>query len=226
VLLYRQNSFKDCDMNPRKRDISGQFFGRLTALSPDGKIGAATAWLFRCSCGTEKRIRMTSVTSGVVNSCGCLHKERCASGLNARRHGDARSGKVSRLHNIWRGMLKRCVVGAKHHSGAYAERGIGVCADWKEYEAFRAWSLSNGYGEGLTIDRKDNDGGYAPSNCRWVDRKTQARNRRTSRWITINGETLVLAEWLERAGISAPTFYKRVRQGRSDAEAILGKRYP
>ena len=214
-------------MNHRKRDISGQHFGRLLALNADGKIGAATAWMFKCSCGTIKRIRMTSVTSGIVRSCGCLHKERCASGLNSRRHGDARIGKVSRLHNIWRGMLKRCAVGAKHHSGSYAERGIIVCANWQEYETFRDWAVANGYEESLTIDRKNNNAGYSPDNCNWVDKKTQARNRRTTRWITIDNETLALAEWLERKNISPTTFYKRVRMGFSDAEAILGKRkYP
>lgn len=118
-------------------------------------------------------------------------------------------------------MLKRCAEGATHHSGSYAERGIGISPDWLEYEPFKAWAEQSGYSDGLTIDRRNNDENYSPQNCHWVDRKAQARNRRNSRWITINGETRVLAEWIELTGITRRTFYNRLARGATEAQALF-----
>lgn len=56
----------------------------------------------------------------------------------------------------------------------YGGRGIKVCEEWlDDFSAFQKWALANGYKEGSTIDRKDNDKGYSPDNCRWTDRKVQ-----------------------------------------------------
>lgn len=61
----------------------------------------------------------------------------------------------------------------------YGGRGIGVFDEWRQSsKAFMEWALSAGWGPGLTIERKDNDGNYEPDNCRFVDRKTQNRNSR------------------------------------------------
>jgi hypothetical protein len=59
----------------------------------------------------------------------------------------------------------------------YHEKGIRVCEEWDSYEAFRDWALANGYAAGLTIDRRDNDKGYSPDNCRWVTQAVNLRNR-------------------------------------------------
>jgi hypothetical protein len=59
----------------------------------------------------------------------------------------------------------------------YGGRGIFICAAWKDsYETFHAWCEKT-YVDGLTLDRKNNDGSYSPKNCRWVDRSEQAKNR-------------------------------------------------
>lgn len=69
------------------------------------------------------------------------------------------------------------------------------------------------YKVGLQLDRIDNNGNYGPDNCRWVDRKTNCRNRSNGHMITFNGETKTLAEWEELTGIHRKTIEKRIANG-------------
>jgi hypothetical protein len=199
-------------------DHTGRRFGRLVALEIAYRRGAAAArkvyWRFRCDCGTEKAIAIATVVSGAVASCGCLHMERCKSGLNRVRHGDAKKGQVVRLHSLWRDMLKRCNPANNRFTiERYAARGIYVCGEWQNYLAFKEWALANGYAEHLSIDRIDNDGPYSPENCRWVEWQQQCRNRRNTRWIEVGGERKPLVAWLEQTGVGPSAFHARLKRG-------------
>lgn len=154
-------------------DLIGKRFGRLLVLSRVDKTNNGNyKWLCKCDCGNEKEILGDSLNSGRTQSCGCLHKEKVKE-ANGRHWG-----RGTRLYNIWSGMRSRCH--SKGHTGFknYGGRGITVCKEWSNYCVFRDWALSNGYKDNLTIDRIDVNGNYEPSNCRWVDWTTQARNKR------------------------------------------------
>ena len=56
---------------PRKMDLTGQRFGKLTVLRPAENIGSRTAWVCRCDCGREIALRSSALRSGNTKSCGC-----------------------------------------------------------------------------------------------------------------------------------------------------------
>ena len=57
----------------------------------------------------------------------------------------------------------------------YGQRGIRVCDEWKDFQAFYDWAMANGYKKGLTVDRLDPDKGYSPENCELVTRAENSR---------------------------------------------------
>jgi hypothetical protein len=98
------------------------------------------------------------------------------------------------LYAVWRNMKQRCYDTSIKQYKDYGGRGLTVCSEWlNSFITFYDWSIKNGWSNGLTLDRADNDLGYSPENCRFVDRVTQGRNQRTrvtnitSRGIDVNG---------------------------------------
>lgn len=204
------------------KDLSGQVFGRLTAIrrGPD-KLKAVT-WECRCGCGESKHVRAGDLVSGRTKSCGCLLRETSATngrnnaGKKKDRHGHARLGTST--YGIWQGMKSRCQNPGAGEYVNYGGRGIKVCERWQVFENFLA-----DMGErppGMHIDRIDNDGDYEPGNCRWVTPKENQRHTRKSRMISAFGETRCLAEWAEMYGVKSLTIHKRLRCG-WDAERAI-----
>jgi len=194
------------------RDITGKKFNRLTAIKKDGYAndGQHIAWVFRCECGKIIRTRADMVVRGTVKSCGCLTKEKSAEACRKRATHGMRG---TRIYREWNSMLYRCNPKNKRVRHNYYDRGITVCDEWRMFEPFYEWAISNGYDDKLTLDRIDNNKGYTPDNCRWVDMKTQSRNTRCNVFITYMGETHCMTEWGEIMGISKSTLWLRYKQG-------------
>ena len=115
------------------------------------------------------------------------------------------------LHAVWDRMKRRCYNPRYEHFERYGGRGITVCDEWRDdFKAFYDWAVSNGYENGLTLDRADNDGNYTPDNCRWVTQKEQSNNRASCRMITRDGITKTVTEWAESLGIKPATLYARL----------------
>jgi hypothetical protein len=87
--------------------------------------------------------------------------------------------ELKKVRACWHHMLDRCHNEKCGHYAAYGGRGIFVCSEWRtDAKAFIGWALDNGFKLGLTIDRRENDMGYSPGNCRWVPRSVNQQNRR------------------------------------------------
>lgn len=189
-------------------DITGKKFGRLTALYRLHNVNCKTKWLCICECGNLKEITTNSLQGGKTKSCGCYRKEITTKhGKENSKHGKYKT----RLYDLWAHMKYRCNNKNYHHYRDYGARGIRVCSEWSnDFQAFYDWAINNGYKENLSIDRINVNGNYEPSNCRWVDMKTQQRNRRNTRYIVYKGETRCLNEWCEILNLNRNTVYDRI----------------
>lgn len=129
----------------------------------------------------------------------------------AIKHGMA---KKSKLYGIWVTMKQRCYNERNKDFYAYGARGISVYSEWiKSYVEFHNWAYSNGYEEGLSIDRIDVNGNYEPSNCKWVTMKEQANNKRNTIYIEIDGTPYTLSDLSQIYKIKRETLEMRYIRG-------------
>ena len=199
-------------MMPKALDLTGRKFGRLTAVKRTRSCAKNQGWLWECVCECGKTIERTVgvLNSGHVNSCGCLVSERGkALGMTNFRHGEGH-GRKTKEYRAWTGIKERCCNEKHPNYKNYGGRGIKICARWKEnYPEFL--SDMGRANEGQSLDRIDVDGDYEPSNCRWADAKTQSRNRRNTKYVTINGKKTKAMEVADLLGVSRNEIYAFIK---------------
>lgn len=185
-------------------DVTGKVFGRLTVLRrSEMKVEGAVKWLCRCECGKEVLIRGASLRSGNTSSCGCLLAEY----LDQMK--DVVCSRKTR--KVWSDMKNRCFNSKASNFKRYGGRGITVCDRWMDIGMFVA-----DMGEapdGMFLDRKDNDGNYEPSNCRWATRTEQQNNTRSNILVEFSGERLTLKDWSRKTGLPYHVVKKRINKG-------------
>lgn len=210
-------------MHPLVKVIAvGTRFGRLTVLERAGSSPRGQAlWRCRCDCGNLTTPSGNALRSGQARSCGCLNHEE--TGKRSTRHGHAPRGHQSPEYRVYMAMLARCYRRNSSHYDDYGGRGIRVCRRWQGEHGFEHFLADMGSRPSLqhSLDRyPDNDGNYEPTNCRWATKKQQARNRRSSLVLTVDGVSATVAEWAEKTGVPAHRLYCRKRVGWSDEDAV------
>lgn len=195
----------------------GQKISRLTIadIFPRKRPNGRSDIVCRCVCDCGKQVDVTTshLKDGHTKSCGCLKHDTKAQLKHGMSH--------SKIDEIYKGMKARCYNKNSKAFPRYGGRGITICDEWlSDKKKFFEWAFENGYKDGLTIDRIDNDGMYEPSNCRWSTYKVQANNTSKNRRVKWNGESHSLAEWQDILGISQKTIGYRLRRGWTVADAL------
>ena len=203
-------------MSIKRRDLTGQRFGRLVVTAFDSVDASRNVrWRCVCDCGAEKVVQKAALVSGNQISCGCAKKERLRAastihGLSADANGAYRS---------WREMRQRCRNLNRPTAACYAGRGITIDPEWNDFANFHRDMGDRP--DGCTLERIDNFGPYSKSNCRWATMAEQNRNKRSNVLVTIGGKTMIVMDWCRHRGISHSRVYNRIHRGMSPLHAVL-----
>lgn len=208
-------------MGPIK-DISGQRFGRLIAVSKSHQNSKGEwYWLCICTCGLTKSVLGGKLRSGRTQSCGCLHADRMAEIKTTHGHTSKKNGNhPTGIYQIWSSMLKRCNNQNATNYARYGGRGISVCKQWHSFEFFLK-DMGDRPFDGAQIDRIDNNGNYKPGNCRWVTPKENNRNTRRNKSIDTPSGKMPLFAAEEISGIPASVIRNRIYELKWPTERLF-----
>lgn len=189
--VLRSGNTKSCGCIHKKEDLVGRKYGKLTILEKlDARYECAnkksTFWKCQCDCGKIAELPGRLMLSGNTKSCGCYHREFKIT------HGKSR-GK-SRAYTSWADMKARCLNPNSEVYNYYGGRGILICDEWLKFENFIS-DMGEPPTPTHTLDRKNTNGNYEPSNCRWATKEEQSNNTRRSLFVEYNNQRKTVAQW-------------------------------
>lgn len=192
----------------------GDKIGRWTVIKSLGSVSdkgtLKSAVIVKCECGTIRQHFSCVLNAGFSKSCGCFRKENAAELIKKREHKHNLSKHP--LFSVWRGMRQRCYNKESRDYPRYGGRGIFVCKKWRdEFLPFYNWAIVNGWQKGLINDRRNNEKGYSPGNCRFVTDPISMRNTRRTVNIEFNGVTKCITDWANHLSITLTSLKKRIR---------------
>jgi hypothetical protein len=140
------------------------------------------------------------------------------------------SKKGNPLESLYRKyylMMERCYNPNSINFSKYGARGITICHEWlNNNKSFFDWALKNGWEKGLQIDRINNLLGYSPENCHFVTSRENNRNRNNNLFVTVNGKTKCLSEWVTIYDVRYKTARERLIKGYSGNDVLSTSRLP
>ncbi|QHZ59820.1 HNH endonuclease [Alteromonas phage vB_AmeM_PT11-V22] len=171
-----------------------------------------------CSCGNIQERLISNMRNRGTKGCNhCtvnhINKSKVTHGLSYHP-----------LYKTYRGMIARCYHGNHPSYHRYGGRGIKVCDRWLEsFENFLK-DVGEKPDNTYSLDRKDNEGDYEPTNCRWATQKQQCNNFSANHIVKYEGTRYTLSELADKIGVKQNTLTYRLKRGWSLREAVKGKR--
>lgn len=217
----RNNLTRSCGCGPKKPKVMrakvevGEVFGKLTVVERLPKSFLRC----ECACGAEATVLAGNLRGGGTQSCGCYRRETV--GERSFQHGMIDHP----AHRSWSGLLNRCRNSNDQDYHLYGGRGISFCPAWGDFNAFWA-DMGMTWFEGATIERKDGNGNYEPSNCEWITIQEQQMNRSNNVMIDTPFGVMPVAKYAKAIGLKGSAVQQRVRNGWTDGGKIrvLGTR--
>lgn len=198
----------------------GDIFGKWKIIGFDNERSKNGRKYYFCECQckdkTIKSVRDDSLISQKSTSCGCYNREKVSEATS--KHNSCNSD----LYDVWTNIKQRCLNKNNPNYKNYGGRGITICDEWiNNFIKFQEWAIKNGYKKGLNIDRKDNDKGYSPENCRFITYIENQNNKRTNAYIEFNNKIDTITNWARSLNMNPRTLITRLDTLNWDIEKAL-----
>lgn len=203
--------------NFSKKVSVGDVFGKWTVIGIGNRPSEIKC---QCECGQERIIPRWNLLNRNNQSCFACAGDAISDGKV--KHGKSKRGKIAREYVAWSAMHRRCTLPSQDRYEQYGGRGITVCERWNSFENFFA-DMGECPSPEHSIGRKDNDGNYEPSNCRWETDEQQRNNKSNNRFMEYQGERLSYAQWSRRLGIPSWKIGRQKKRGWSDVDIVEGR---
>lgn len=190
------------------QDLTGATFGKMTVIGfHDYSKGGLPRWLCRCECGQERAVVGSDMKRRPNMTCGCGRKKTLSAIRSTHRMCN------STEYHSWTGLIQRCTNPNHPRYTDYGGRGITVCERWRNSFIDFLADMGKKPTPDHSIERKNNDDGYHPDNCRWATTSEQNQNTRVVSKYTHDGKTLSVRHWAELVGMSRSALSSRLRLG-------------
>jgi len=198
-----KGSTKSCGcISKSYKDLVGERFERLVVVSFSHKSDKGLYyWNCKCDCGNETKVATGTLNYGKTKSCGCYIRDK-------NKLSEPSHTKTSE-YKCWSGIITRCTNPNCMSYKNYGGRGIKVCDEWFDYKNFIR-DMGKKPDSSYTIERIDVNGGYNKENCKWLKMSEQAKNKRNTLKVNIDGVEYNLKDKAKDMGIKYHTFRWRV----------------
>jgi hypothetical protein len=191
-------------------NMIGVRYNRLVVSSLKFRENNTTFVMANCDCGKEIKVGFAKLKNGHTKGCGCVS-------IGKRTHYKSKHP----LYRVWDAIRYRCNNKNASNYMRYGGRGIYICDEWNnDFKKFYDWAVYNNWNNKMQVNRIDNNRGYSPENCNLVNPKENAMNRRSNRYVYIDGLKMVLQEAIDSGFINKSKFYKNKNYMQSFLETI------